>query len=167
MVDQCVCYHCGINRYLCLNAFVLTYQLHKHHISASFFCLTCSFSQTVTNMDTSSYITHLYLCTHNLSQDPKTKHMVYLKYGTGTFYFSPMRTYRHLCPLSMDCCHLCGVKWVQLSPLTARCMQLNHIKVISPTEVIASRWLPGTNMVLIKLLSHCGCVRGVAEGVWF
>lgn len=47
---------------------------------------------------------------------------------------------------------------MQLSPLTARCMQLNRIKVISPTEVIASRWLPCRNMLLMKLLSHCGCV---------
>lgn len=43
-------------------------------------------------------------------------------------------------------------------PLTARCMQLNHIKVISPAEVIASRWLAHKNMLLMKLLSHCGCV---------
>lgn len=67
--------------------------------------------------------------------------------------------HRHLWPLSVECYHLCGVEWVQLSLLTARCMQLNRIKVISPTEVIASRWLPCRNMLLMKLLSHCGCVR--------
>lgn len=64
---------------------------------------------------------------------------------------------RHLWPLSMECCHLCGEEWEQHSPLTARCMQLNRIKVISPTEVIASRWLAHRNMLLMKLLCHYGC----------
>lgn len=64
----------------------------------------------------------------------------------------------YLWPLSVECCHLCGAERAQLSPLTARCMQLNRIKVISPTEVIASRWLPHRNMLLMKLLIHRGCM---------
>lgn len=81
------------------------------------------------------------------------------------FFLNPpnqthMRAHSHgyLWPLSVECCHLCGTERAQLSPLTARCMQLNRIKVISPTEVIASRWLPHRNMLLMKLLIHRGCM---------
>lgn len=67
-------------------------------------------------------------------------------------------SHRHLWSLSMECCHLCGVEWEQRSPLATRCMQLNRIRVVSPTEVIVSRWLAHRNMLLMKLLSHYGCV---------
>lgn len=87
---------------------------------------------------------------------------LYLKYTVSFFFSSLTQTHTLLhtdsWPLSVECCHLCGVEWIQRSPLTARCMQLNRIKVISPTEVIAGRWLPCRNMLLMKLLSHYGCV---------
>lgn len=43
-------------------------------------------------------------------------------------------------------------------PLTEKCMQLNCIKVVTPTDARASRWLRCRNMLLMKLLSHYGCV---------
>lgn len=67
-------------------------------------------------------------------------------------------SHRHLWPSQRE---VLAPVWSGVSaaspPPTARCMQLNRIKVISPTEVIASRWFASRNMLLMKLLSHCGC----------
>lgn len=170
MVDQCVCQYGGMNSYLCLNT-LWPKTPHTHTVKAP---------QTPvvhTRLCPPCFQNHLFDCflRHTLRHgyiQYKALHISFLShvciakipfYSPSSCKHTPTHTHihphRHLWPLSVECYHLCGVEWVQRSLLTARCMQLNHIKVISPTEVIASRWFPCRNMLLMKLLRHCGCVR--------